>query len=450
MEIIETLEEKGIRKVKIGIFDVDGVFRGKYVSLAKFKSIAKKGFGFCDVVFGWDINDQLYEGTGVTFTGWHTGYPDAHAQVDMATLRYIPWEPNTAHFIADFYDPHGNPLGVCPRQLLKRVQNRAQKRGYRPMFASEYEYFLYLETPHSAAEKGYASLLPLSPGMFGYSGLRTAYSAELVHDILDSMADFNLQIEGFHTETGPGVYETALHFGTALESADRAALFKTSMKAICNRHGVLACFMAKPNAQFPGCGGHLHQSLWDLEGRHNLFFDPQNEYQMSKLFRHYVAGVLELAPELAALYMPTINSYKRRVPGTWSPVNVCWGLDNRTASCRVIPGGLSATRLELRITSADVNPYIAYAANLAAGLYGIEHELELPAPVVGSAYDAKDAPLLPGSLDRATDQLEQSERARELLGEAFVEHFVATRRWEVREFEKAVTDWELKRYFELV
>ncbi|MCA9520635.1 MAG: glutamine synthetase [Myxococcales bacterium] len=450
MEIIETLEEKGIRKIKIGIFDIDGVFRGKYVSMAKFKSIAKKGFGFCDVVFGWDINDQLYEGTGVTFTGWHTGYPDAHAQVDMATLRTIPWEPNTALFIADFYDPHGDPLGVCPRQLLKRLQNRSQKLGYRPMFASEFEYFLFLESPHSAAEKHYRDLLPLSPGMFGYSALRTTYNSELIHAILDGMHDFNLQIEGFHTETGPGVYETALLFGTALESADRAALFKTAMKEICNRHGVLACFMAKPNAQFPGCSGHLHQSLWDLEGRQNLFFDPQSTHQMSGLFRHYLAGVLELAPEFSAFYMPTINAYKRRVPGTWSPVNVSWGVDNRTASCRVIPGGLSATRLELRITSADINPYIAYAAALAAGLYGIENELELPPVLEGNAYEPSDALELPRSLDRATDLLDQSERARELLGAAFVDHFVATRRWEVREYEKAVTDWELHRYFELI
>ena len=207
----EQFQKHGVRKVKLGGFDVDGVLRGKYLSLEKFWGAAEGGLGFCDVIFGWDLGDQLYD--NATVTGWHTGYPDVRATVDLATFRMIPWEPGTAAFLLDFEAEPGKPLAVSPRQLLKRVEDKARSMGFLVKVASEYEFFLFRETPESVRAKGYANLSPLSPGMFGYSWLRASENASLVHDLQDSLAAFDIEVEGFHTETGPGVYEAAVRRG---------------------------------------------------------------------------------------------------------------------------------------------------------------------------------------------------------------------------------------------
>src|SRR2546430_14871694 len=442
----EQFQKYAVRKVKLGGFDVDGVLRGKYLSLEKFWGAAEGGLGFCDVIFGWDLGDQLYD--NATVTGWHTGYPDVRATVDLATFRMIPWEPGTAAFLLDFEAEPGKPLAVSPRQLLKRVEDKARSMGFLVKVASEYEFFLFRETPESVRAKGYANLTPLSPGMFGYSWLRSSANAPLVHDLQDSLAAFDIEIEGFHTETGPGVYEAALRYHALMRAADKSALFKTAAKEICARHGVMPCFMAKWNKELPGCSGHLHQSLWTLSGE-PVFHDPRAPQAMSKAMQHFVAGQIALMPAFTALIAPTVNSYKRMVRGAWSPTMATWGVENRTTALRVISGAPSATRVEYRFAAADMNPYIAMAASIASGLYGIEHEVPLPAETQGNGYDAK-APPLPSTLREATAWLGESKEARELLGPAFVDHYVRTRDWECRQFESAVTRWELERYFEII
>ena len=436
----EEFRKDGIRKVKLGGFDVDGILRGKYVSLDKFWGVADGGLGFCDVIFGWDSGDVLYD--NATVTGWHSGYPDTHATVDLSTYRRIPWEQSTAAFLLDFESP------VSPRGLLQKVEQKARALGYAVKCASEYEFFLFKETPESLRAKGYANLTPLSPGMFGYSWLRSSANAPLVHDLQDSLAAFDIEIEGFHTETGPGVYEAAIRYDALIRAADKAALFKTAAKEICARHGVMPCFMAKWNKDLPGCSGHLHQSLWTLSGQ-PVFHDARGPRGMSKLMQHYVAGQVALMPAFTALIAPTVNSYKRMVRGAWSPTMATWGVENRTTALRVIPGSPTATRVEYRFAAADMNPYIAMAASLASGLYGIERELPLPAETQGNGYDAQGEPL-PATLREATARLSQSKEARELLGETFVDHYVRTREWECRQFESAVTKWELERYFEII
>ncbi len=440
------LDAKRVAKAKIGAFDVDGVWRGKYVSLDKLLSAAKGGLGFCDVVFGWDLADELYDNARVT--GWHTGYPDAQARLDLSTARVIPWEPDTAAFILDFVNADGTPFEPSPRQLLQRVGRKARALGFLPRVGSEYEYFLFRETPQSLRDKGFHGLSTLSPGMFGYSWLRSSANAGLVHALIDGLDAFDVPVEGMHTETGPGVYETAIQYDDLERAADKAALFKTATKEICARHGVTACFMAKWNAALPGCSGHLHQSLWDLSGETNRFSDGSSGRE-SKLLRHYLGGQLALMPELTALHWPTVNSYKRSVENTWAPTTATWGRENRTCAVRLIGGSPKATRIEYRQPGADANPYLSIAASLAAGLWGIEHEVEPPPPCEGNGYAAA-APALPRNLREAVDLLRRSERARELLGEGFVDHFVRTREWEVRRFERAVTTWELERYLELV
>lgn len=442
------LHEKGVTKAKIGAFDVDGVWRGKYVSLEKLVSAAKGGLGFCDVVFGWDLADDLYDNAKVT--GWHTGYPDAHAVVDLATARVIPWEPDTAALILDFVNADGSPFEPSPRQLLRRIGRRARALGLVPRFGSEYEYFIFRETPQSLREKGFRDLTPLSPGMFGYSWLRSSANAGLVHAIIDGCNAYDIPVEGMHTETGPGVYETAVLYDDLEPAADKSALFKTAVKEICARHGVTACFMAKWNPKLPGCSGHLHQSLWDLDGARNVFHDPAAADGMSATLRHYVGGQIALMPELTALYWPTINSYKRSVENTWAPTTATWGRENRTCAIRIIGDDPKSTRVEYRQAGADVNPYIGMAVSLAAGLWGIEHRVEPPPPCTGNGYADRAAAPLPRGLKDAVALLERSEAARELLGDGFVDHFVRTRAWEVRQFERAVTTWELERYLEII
>jgi glutamine synthetase len=442
------LAGKVVRKAKIGGFDVDGVFRGKYVSLEKLRSAVKGGLGFCDVVFGWDLADELYDNAAVT--GWHTGYPDAKALVDVSTARVIPWEPDTAAFILDFVNPDGTPFGPSPRGLLHQVGRRARALGFLPRFGSEFEYFLFKETPQSLRAKGFRDLETLTPGMFGYSWLRSSANAGLVHALVDGLDAFDVPVEGMHTETGPGVYETAIHYDDLERAADKAALFKTAVKEICARHGVTACFMAKWSPRLPGCSGHVHQSLWDPAGARNLFHDPADPHGESALLRHYVGGQMALMAELTALYWPTVNSYKRSVENTWAPTSATWGRENRTCAIRVIGDSAKAMRIEYRQLGADMNPYVGMAASLAAGLWGIENEIEPPAPVGGNGYAAKDAAPLPRNLRDATELLRRSERARRLLGDAFVDHYVRTREWEVRQWERAVTTWELERYLELI
>jgi len=465
-EILERLRTHGIERVKVGAFDNDGVLRGKYLSLEKFESALESGFGFCDVIFGWDSTDTLYDVAAVShvtmdptkmLTGWHTGYPDTLAKLDTSTFRVVPWEPNTAFMLADFHKSDGSPLPICPRQALKRVIQRANKLGYEPMAAIEFEFFFFKENPTSIREKNYKDLDPLTPGMFGYSVVRASSQHELIHDIMKKLAEYDIELEGFHTETGPGVYEAAIRYGKALSIADKAALFKTSVKEISSRHGVIPTFMAKVSQNLPGCSGHIHQSLWDRDVTTNLFADKSAQYGMSALFKNYVAGQVKAMPELMALIAPTVNSYKRtgRHTMAWAPCNATWGIENRTAALRVIPGPTGpgkATRVEYRLAAADINPYHAMAASLASGLYGVEEKLELGIPLSGSAYSIspKEAEPLPTSLESATERLNASRIARDFLSDAFVDHYVATRRWEVEQFRRAVTNWELERYFEII
>ncbi len=448
-QILEAVAQHPAQKVKIAVADIDGVLRGKVVHKDKFMSIAESGFGFCDVVFGWDAADESYDNGQLT--GWHTGYPDAPARIDLRTFRQIPWEDNLPFFLADFSgETEGEDFPACPRSLLKRVLRQAEDMGFAPVFAQEFEWFTFAETPESWAEKGYVRPQPMTPGMFGYSILRSSLKSPFFNDLFDLLGKFGVPVEGLHTETGPGVYEAAILYTSLLEAADRAVLFKTAVKEIAYRHGLMASFMAKWDPQLPGCSGHVHQSLWDPEKQTNLFYDAADPEGMSPLMRHYVAGQLHALPQLLPLIAPTINSYKRLVEGLWAPTTLTWGRDNRTTALRTLTDSAKSARLETRIVGSDVNPYLAMAACLAAGLYGIEQKLELQPKTEGNGYTEKAYGTLARNLAEATAVMKQAELARKLLGEGFVDHFVRSREWEWRQFSLAVTDWELKRYFEII
>lgn len=438
-------------KVKIAISDIDGILRGKYVSTDKFLSIlADDGHtGFCDVVFGWDANDVTYDNT--QYTGWHTGFPDALAKIDLTTFRKIPWENDLPFFLAELYDNPRDPSYVCPRQLARKVADEARKAGYAPVFSQEFEWFNFSESPRSAEEKNYRNLTPLTPGMFGYSILRSTLQNPFFTDLFELLKRFDIPLEGLHTETGPGVYEASIAHAPLLTAADRALLFKSAVKEIAYKHGIMATFMAKISDSLPGCGGHVHQSLWDKAGRRNLFYDEKDKNRMSDLFKSYVAGQMTCLPHILPMFAPNINSYKRLVEGTWAPTTLTWGVDNRTVAMRVLSGSAKACRLESRVIGSDVNPFLAMAAALASGLYGIKKGLRLKQPETrGDAYSERSHGTLPSSLLEATQRMKESKIANEILGEKFVAHFTQTREWEWRQHLKGVTDWEFKRYFEII
>lgn len=443
------IEERELQHIKVGVFDIDGVMRGKYMSREKFLSALDKGFGFCDVVLGWDSNDQLYENPGVEYTGWHTGYPDAAVEILPGTCREIPYEPDTLLFLAQFAGPAAQ---VCPRGLLTRILQRAQDMGYSVKAAFEYEFFLFKETPHSVREKGYRDLQPATPGFFGYSMLRNSVHSSWYDDLLKLGQQMDFPLEGLHTETGPGVLEAAITVDDAANAADKAALFKTFCKVWAQRNEMIATFMAKWSNDYPGQSGHIHMSLFDVATGDSAFYEAGQTHNMSATQRHFVAGQQRLMPELLAMLAQTVNAYSRLVPGAWAPTDATWGVENRTTALRVIPGSKESQRVEYRLGSADANPYIALAAALGAGLIGIEQQWEPEDAIEGSAYDQEHAAhlALPRSLTEAAALLKNSDVARNLFGSSFVDHYAATREWEEREFRKHITDWEMQRYFEII
>lgn len=433
-------------RVKIAVTDIDGVLRGKYISAEKFLSVLSTDLGFCDVVFGWDMADQAYDNT--SYTGWHSGYPDAKVKLVPDSFRKIPWENNMPFFLGEFVDANNQALNICPRQLLKKVIANLAAAGYEAFASQEFEWFNFAETPQTFAAKEGRNLEPLTPGMFGYSILRSTSRNDFFSAIFDQLKAFDIPLEGLHTETGPGVYEAAIAYSHALKAADNATIFKTSIKEIGYRHGILASFMAKISENLPGCSGHVHQSLW--RDNTNQFFDAARPNQMSETMQQYIAGQLYCLPYILPMVAPTVNSYKRLVEGAWAPTTVTWGVDNRTVALRALTGGSKSCRLETRVVGSDTNTYLAMSACLAAGLYGIKHKLTLQDATSGNGYKDERNGRFPKNLDEATQAMKNAPVAAELFGEHFVTHFTQTREWEVRQFAKAVTDWETKRYFEII
>jgi glutamine synthetase len=448
-EIVDYLHNNEIHKIKFAFTDIDGVLRGKLIHTNKFLEALKDGIGFCDVVFGWDSSDTCYD--NVELTGWQSGYPDKLAHIDLDTFRLIPWENNTPFFLADYKKSDSTDLAVCPRTLLKKIAAESHAMGYVPSFAQEFEWFNFKETPQSLEEKNFHQLTPLTPGMFGYSILRTSLEEAYYNDLFDLLCAFDIPVEGLHTETGPGVYEAAYEHDEILKAADKATLLKTAVKEIANKHGIIATFMAKISDKLPGCSGHIHQSLWNANKTQNLFYDANAEHNMSALFNQYLAGQLYCLPHIVPMLAPTVNSYKRLVEGAWAPTTITWGFDNRTTALRVLNHSHKAIRLEQRVSGADTNPYLAMAASLASGLYGIKHKLSLNVPpTTGNGYSNKSNGSIAANLMDATQIMKKSDIAKELFGSEFVQHFTATREWEWRQFSKHVSDWELKRYMEII
>ena len=455
-EIKKFLDSSKTRYVKVAITDIDGVLRGKYMHVDKFIKAMKKGFGFCDVIFGWDSNDELYEINNESkdnlFTGWHSGFPDVLTNIIPNSGRVNPFEEDVPFFLAELAEGQ-----VCPRGVLNNLLKIMEDEGMRSKSAFEYEFFLFNETPHSIREKNFSNLSNFTPGMYGYSILRNSVHSGLYNKLLNLCSDMDMQLEGLHTETGPGVIEAAIMVDDSINAADKATLFKTFSKIMFQRNDLMANFMAKWSEEYPGQSGHIHVSLQDLEGK-SLF--ASNKTELPKTLNYFIGGLQKYMREFSVMIAPTVNSYKRLCPGAWAPINMTWGIENRTTAFRAIKGDSSSQRIENRLPGADSNPYLALAATLGAGFLGIKEKIDPTAKTIGGAYDLKvDREYrVPANLGEAADLFKNSASAKDIFGKDFVNHFANTRIWEYREFQKnksffdssAISSWELERYFEII
>jgi len=445
----QVIAEQSIDTVKVGGPDYDGIYRGKRLPADVFLDGIAHGYAQGDVLFGWDIAEDLVP--GLRFTNWDSGYADIRMLPDLATFRPVPWEERTATVICDFVTEDGEPVPVAPRHILRRVLERAERMGYRAELALELEFRIWREDQRSLRQKHWRDLTPLSPTTSCYSLHRATGDEFIVGRLRRQMDAHGVPIEGYNREHGEGMYEMNLRRAAGLEAADHALLFRNGVKELCLLEGLTASFMAKPFASEDGNSGHLHQSLWTTAGQ-PAFYDPTAERGLSAVFRSYIAGVLHTLPELMALYAPNINSYKRFVAGSWAPTVAAWGIETRTPALRAITGSPGATHLENRVPGSDVNPYLAMAAALAAGLHGIERGLTPPPPVRSNAYALPEelAPRLPRTLAAAIERFAASELARDWFGDAFVDDYATMRRWELERYAAAVTEWERERYFVMV
>ncbi len=446
-DVERLIDESHVHTVKIGTPDMDGVYRGKRVSTKQFFAGCDSGFAQCDVIFGWDIAEEPIT-TPLAIGTAATGFADVLLKPDLDTFRIVPWEDGVAAVVCDVTDEHGDLVLQSPRTILRRVMERARALGLEAKMAVELEVRLFREDQESLRAKDYTDLRPLNPGLNCYSMSHASIDDGVVGGLRRHLDAYGVEVEGYNREHGEGMYEMNLKYAPALEAADRGMLFKSAAKEVLARDGIVPTFMAKYSDEIDGCSGHIHQSLW--RGEANAFWDDSSSHHISKPMAAYVAGALAALPELFALYAPNINSYKRYVTGSWAPTAATWAVENRTAALRVIAPAPQAIRIENRVPGADVNPYLGFAACLAGGLHGIERELTPPPAATGNVYETEGLIPLPRTLDEAIALFDQSAVARDFLGDAFVDHYVAMRRWEIEKHRRAVTSWERRRYLEQV
>lgn len=433
----ERLIADGMDVVRLGYADLIGVDRGRDVLVNRFARTVSSGVAFCRSVFGTTPRGGVVDFEG----GISDGLPDIHAFPDLATLLPVPWEPGVAHCIADVYNPDGTPSQESPRYVLRQLCEQYAELGLEPIVGPELEFYLLEEAP--GTQSGWRRYGEMTGNVYT-SGTKGDPENVLLSS-LRLLGDYGIEVISANHEFSSGQFEINLWHGHALDAADRAHRFKDAVKELARRRGHLATFMPKPFNDEGGSGYHFHFSLADADGR-PLFDDPEAPHGLSTIARHVIGGILAHAPALAAVSNPTINSYKRFGPDTLAPWLVDWGLDNRSAMVRIPPDRGPGARLELRLGDASANSYLAIAGMLAAGLLGIRREIEPPEPLVGYGYDVTKADKLPLELTEALDALEQDKEFAALLGEPFVNAFLAYKRDEVERFRTWITDWEFHEY----
>jgi glutamine synthetase len=441
------LQETDAEFVTVGLVDTQGLLRGKYVSRRKFESALRDGMGVPAVTLGLDFHDVMAADARVG--GAATGYYDALVRVVPESCRVIPWEPERRQlfFQLEYAD---ETAAICPRNLLRRMLDRALARQLVPVTGLEYEFTLFRETSDSVVAKGHRDLQVATPHSTYYVLQRQSAWAEFYGALIDACRSLRIGLDTLHEEMGPGFMEATIQYGPALRVADDAAVFKSYAKAVAHRRDLLLSFMARWSNGADGQSGHLHLSFRDTD-RHAVLHDPEGEDGLSETMLHMLGGMQALMPELLLMLAPNVNSFKRLVPGIFAPIAAFWGIENRSCALRAIPGAPGSTRVECRTPGADANPYFVIAALVGAALHGIEHRLQPDPPLRADAY-ASEVPerlAFPATFRDGIDRFRASAVARDLFGDAFVDHYADTRSWQEREFRGLVTDRELERFFEL-
>jgi glutamine synthetase len=450
---IKTLQELAhsgeIDTVLCMFTDLQGRFMGKRILPEFFleEVLGDEGLHACLYLLAIDM--EMEPLPGYDYASWETGYGDFMMIPDLSTLRLCPWIEKTAMVICDIADEETKePVEVAPRQILKRQIERAAAAGYTVKTGSELEFYLFKDSFDDAAGRGYRDLQPSSPYIMDYHMLQTTKDEWIIRQIRNGVAAAGIPVEFSKGEFGKGQHEINITYRDVLETADNHVFYKHAAKEIAALNGVAVTFMAKWTMAEAGSSCHMHSSLWDAEGADSLMWSDDDPNHMSETFRSYLGGLMDTAREMAWMFAPFVNSYKRYQLGSWAPTAIVWSHDNRTCGFRVV-GEHRGNRVESRIPGADANPYLGYAATIAGGLHGIENKIECPPMFVGNAYEAKDVPRVPTALHEAIDAFEGSEVARAAFGDFVFEHLLNTARQEQVIFDNTVvTDWELARYFE--
>lgn len=439
------IESQEIDTVLVCFPDMQGRLVGKRVTGHFFLSHGVEELHVCDYLLALDM--EMEPVPGYKAASWNLGYGDIAIHPDLSTLRRVAWLPGTAMVLGDCTDLHGQPVPHAPREMLRRQVERAQAHGWEVMVGSELELYVFDESYESAHEKRYRELKSAGWYIEDYHIFQTTKEEGLIRAIRNGLDNSGVPVEFSKGEWAPGQEEINLRYANAMEMADRHAIYKNGAKEIAHAQGKAITFMAKWNYGLAGNSCHIHSSLRDAKSGEALFFDESDPDGMSKLFRHYLAGQLTLAREMTYFLAPYINSYKRFQSGSFAPTKAIWSIDNRTAGFRVVGAG-HGKRIECRIPGGDVNPYLSFAVLIAAGLHGIENELELEPVFTGNAYKSEGLRQVPTTLREALAELDGSKVLRGTLGDEVVEHYLHTGRWEQGEYDRRVTDWELMRNFE--
>jgi glutamine synthetase len=448
-ELQSMIRDGRIDTLIVGFADMQGRLMGKRVQAQAFlDGVIDHGAHFCTYLLGTDM--EMNTPDGFRLMNWETGYGDWIARPVWSTMRVLPWLEKTALVLGDAIDEETEEeIPVAPRTILKRQVARAASMGFTVKAGSEFEYFVLRDSWDDLARKGWGV-----PETFGYYNedyhLLQATKAEPLHRLLrNQMTAARIPVEFSKGEAAPGQHEVNIRYDEVLESADRSVIFKHGAKEIAYLNGWGITFMAKPDHTWTGSSGHLHMSVWNADGTRSLMADDGSDapYGMSETMRYFMGGMMALARELSIFFAPNVNSYKRFAVGSWAPVHVVWGRDNRTTGFRVVGHG-QGLHVECRFPGGDMNAYLTYAAFVGAGLYGIEHEIEPPPEYKGNGYLATGTPRMPYALWEAIGELERSRAAREILGEDVVEHYLNAARVEQQAYDAVVHDWDRQRYLE--
>lgn len=425
--------------------DMQGRLMGKRFVAQHFVDSAWEETHCCNYLLAVDV--EMYTVPGYKSASWEGGYGDYAIKPDLSTLRRLPWLPGTAMVMSDLLDHHTHEeVSVSPRAILKRQVARAKAMGFDAMMATELEFYLFEDSFDTLHDRGYQGLRTLGRHNADYAIFGTTKEEGVMRAIRNGLWDAGVPIECSKGEAEAGQEEVNAKYSDALDTCDMHAIIKNGVKEIAHAHGHAATFMAKYSHERAGSSSHVHQSLW--KGGKPAFRDEKDPHGMSDLMKHYIAGQLAYAREIAPLLAPYVNSYKRFVVGMFAPTKAVWSLDNRTAGFRVCGEGTKAIRVECRIGGADLNPYMACAGLLAAGLAGIEQKLELEPAVSGDIYNARRAREIPHTLGEAAELMAKSKMLRAAFGDDVVDHYTHAARWEIEEQNRVVTDWEVKRGFE--